>query len=207
MVARHKWLLLAVAVLSFCLGFVLTHSYWMGTVLSPGSDSSSNQAIITEEDSKTAKMPGTSTSEEAPKAEELRLLSEADLVQTVVSDSGEILETSTAPLPRELVGKTLEEVRSIHPEWRVVAFAPGRLTVRIPETHLEELYGHLSFLGIHDGKVAVFRGKPGVYQRLVGVTGIAVSSLPEFEIRNLEEGISFSGEEELSMLLESLRED
>jgi len=152
-------------------------------------------------------MQASSTSQEEPKGGEIRLLSEADLVQTVVSDSGEILATSTSPLPRELVGKTLDEVRTIHPEWRVVAFAPKRLTVRIPETHLEELYGHLSFLGIHDGKVAVFRGKPGVYQRLVGVTGIAVSTLPEFEIRNLEEGIPFAGEEELSMLLESLKED
>ena len=207
MAARPKWMLLAVAVLSFCLGFVFTYSFWMGEVRFPGTDNPAGQAETYQENSRTAKMQASSTSEEKPEAEGLRLLSEADLVRTVISDSGEVLETSTEPLPRDLVGKTLDEVRSVHPEWRVVAFAPSRLTVKIPETHLEELYGHFSFLGIQDGKVAVFRGKPGVYRRLVGVTGIAVSSLPEFEIRNLEQGIPFAGAEELSMLLESLRED
>ena len=207
MVARYKWLLLAVAVLSFCLGFAVTRYLWIETLPSPGGSSPSSRAATSEENSKAEETPAGSTSETEGENADIRLLADAHLVQTVVSNSGEVLETSTGPLPTDLVGKTLDEVRSMHPEWRGVAFAPGRLSVRISETYLEELYGHLSFLGIHNGKVAVFRGKPGVYQRLVGITGIDVSSLPEFEIRNLEEGIAFSGEEELSMLLESLRED
>ena len=71
---------------------------------------------------------------------------------------------------------------------------------------MEALYGHLSFLGIFEDKVAVFRGKPELYRRLVRVVGIPISGLPDFEVRNLERGIPFNGEEELSLLLESLRE-
>ena len=127
-------------------------------------------------------------------------------MQTVVSDAGQVLSITTSALPEDLVGRTLGEIKSIHPEWRSVGFAPERLTVRILETHMEALYGHLSFLGVFEGKVAVFRGRPEIYQRLVRVVGIPISGLPDFEVRNLERGIPFNGEEELSLLLESLRE-
>lgn len=203
MVARHKWLLLGVAVLSFCLGFGLTVWVWKGTPTVPEPVKVQEHLGIEQ---------GTDTShkdlslDESPDEPQLRLLSEADLVQTVISESGQVLTTSTSTLPEELVGRTLGEVRSIHPEWRVVGFSPERLTVRIPETHMEALYGHLSFLGIYEGKVSVFKGKPEVYQRLVRVTGIPISGLPDFEVRNLERGIPYDGDEELSLLLESLKE-
>ncbi len=208
MVARHKWLLLGVAVLSFCLGFGLTVWIWKGAPAAP-------EPVKVQEQLGTQQGTGIShrdssfpdpSLEESPDGPQLRLLSEADLVQTVISESGQVLTTSTSVLPEELVGRTLGEIRTIHPEWRVVGFSPECLTVRIPETHMEALYGHLSFLGIHDGKVSVFRGKPEVYQRLVRVTGIPASGLPDFEVRNLERGIPYDGDEELSLLLESLKE-
>lgn len=205
MVARHKWLLLGVAVLSFCLGFGLTIYVWKGAPIVPAPVKVKDHAEQTI-DTGLTEPSFEESSEENPNESRLYLLSEADLVQTVVSDAGQVLSITTSALPDDLVGRTLGEVRSIHPEWRIVGFAPERLTVRIPETHMEALYGHLSFLGILEGKIAVFRGKPEIYQRLVRVVGIPISGLPEFEVRNLERGIPFNGEEELSLLLESLRE-
>jgi len=208
-VARYRWLLLGIAVFAFCLGFGLTVLVWKGAPdhshvdmpeqVGTEQDLDSRQGEVSLEDP-------VSLEDDGAGGPQLRLLSEADLVRTVISDSGQVLMTSTSALPEELVGRTLGEIRNIHPEWRVVGFSPERLTVRIPETHMETLYGHLTFLGISDGKVAVFRGKPEVYRKLVRVTSIPISSLPEFEIRNFERGIPYNGEEELSLLLESLKE-
>ncbi|NMB46310.1 MAG: hypothetical protein GX998_07845 [Firmicutes bacterium] len=207
MVARHRWLLLGVAVFSFCLGFCFTVWVWQGAPTSPApvkvQDQLEAERDLDIEQTGLQESPFSGNNFGEP---QLRLLSEADLVRTVISDTGQVLTTSTSALPEELVGRTLGEIRSIHPEWRVVGFSPERLTVRIPETHMETLYGHLTFLGISDGKVAVFRGKPEVYRKLVRVTSIPISSLPEFEIRNFERGIPYNGEEELSLLLESLKE-
>lgn len=208
MVARYRWLLVGVAVFSFCLGFALTISIWQGnsTFHSPLGVADERRAESSSTQEERHSSIGLGASEKAPSEPQLRLLSEADLVQTVVSDSGQVIDMATSTLPDELIGCTLDEVKSIHPEWRVVGFAPEKLTVRIPETQMEMLYGHLAFLGIAEGKVAAFRGKPGVYQRLVKVTAIPISSLPKFEVSNLEIGIPYSGDEELSLLLESLKE-
>ena len=209
MVARHKWLLLGVAVFSFCLGFTFTVSIWKG-IPAPSNPMKAQEQSGTEQslgsngrNGLLAMMDG---SKDVPKEPQLRLLSEADLVEAVISDSGQVMATATSTLPQDLAGRTLDEVRSIHPEWRVIGFAPERLTIRIPETQMEVLYGHLSFLGVSEGKVAIFRGKPGIYQQLVRVTAIPISGLPDFEVSNLGRGIPYSGEEELSLLLESLKE-
>ncbi|NMB24350.1 MAG: hypothetical protein GX986_02345 [Firmicutes bacterium] len=209
MVARHRWLLFGVAVFSFCLGFALTVSVWKG-VPTPSHLLETHKQPGTEQDLGTSHeidgLLGNGDLDEVSQESELRLLSEADLVEAVISESGQVVTTSTSTLPNNLAGRTLDEVRSIHPDWRVIGFAPERLTIRIPETQMENLYGHLVFLGISGNKVAIFRGKPGIYQQLVRVTTIPISGLPDFEVTNLERGIPYNGEEELSVLLESFRE-
>lgn len=209
MVARHKWLLLGVAVFSFCLGFALTVFVWKGEP-TPTQPLEIHRQSGTEQDLGTGHgiegLLENGESEQASEGPELRLLSEADLVEAVISESGQVITTSTSVLPHNLAGRTLDEVRSIHPEWRVIGFAPERLTIKIPDTQMEALYGHLAFLGISENKVAVFRGKPGIYQQLVRVTTIPIAGLPDFEVTNLQRGIPYNGEEELSVLLESFRE-
>lgn len=223
MLARHKWLLVTVAIAFFCVSFAWT--IWV--TLAPGrvpaekkelSDTDLNgpKAATEQEgaarkdeqpaDFATQVQKGELLNSVSPPQPELRLLTGADLIQTVVSGGGDVVATATRSLPPELVGKTRQEVETIHPQWRVVGFSPERITVRIPETHMEKLYGHLNFLGIAEGKIAVFRGKPGVYGRLERITDISATNLPEFEVRNLEKGIPYEGEEELLLLLESFSE-
>ena len=208
MVTRHKWAVLGVAVLSFCLGFFSTIYFGKGT----GSNHSrlGNYGQSFEQNGVTDIHMEPADQEEYLDMEdgdsEIRLLTEADLVEAVVLDSGQVITTSTLAIPENLAGRTLGEVRSLYPGWRIIGFAPERLTIKIPDTQVEKLYGHMRFLGIAQGRVAIFRGKPNVYQELVRLTQIPVGNLPEFEVKNLQEGLPFEGEDELSILLESFSE-
>ncbi|NLK09236.1 MAG: hypothetical protein GX316_11160 [Firmicutes bacterium] len=203
---RQRWLLLGVAVFSFSLGFFFTVLLWPDAQ-KPSAPLDTNKQLAIKhslEDQAVGQMPETDYSPSI--TSQVRLLPEAHLVEALVSDAGQIITTSTSLLPTALAGLTLDEVRNIHPDWRVLSFAPEKLTVKVPDITIESLYGHLSFLGIYDGKVAVFQGKPGIYEQVVHTTQIPVTSLPDFEVDNLKEGIPYSGEEELSVLLESFTE-
>lgn len=59
------------------------------------------------------------------------------------------------------------------------------------------------YVGIHDEYVAVFQGQLGE-GRLVMETDIPISTLPQFEIDNLREGITFDSEDEKYGILEGL---
>lgn len=61
-----------------------------------------------------------------------------------------------------------------------------------------------TFVGVHDGRVAVFEGVPGGCRRLVETHPISVQELPAFQAAELERGIEFSGHDELFQILEGL---
>ncbi|OUM94731.1 MAG: hypothetical protein BAA04_08555 [Firmicutes bacterium ZCTH02-B6] len=64
--------------------------------------------------------------------------------------------------------------------------------------------GDGGFVGLHEGKVAVFAGTPGGCQRLVEEKPIAAEDLPSFQVRELEAGIPFADAAELFQILEGL---
>ncbi|MBO8142067.1 MAG: BofC C-terminal domain-containing protein [Firmicutes bacterium] len=60
------------------------------------------------------------------------------------------------------------------------------------------------FVGLHEGRVAVFEGEPGGCHRLVEETSIERSNLHAFQVTDLERGIAFEDEAELFQILEGL---
>ncbi|HEY8417436.1 MAG TPA: BofC C-terminal domain-containing protein [Limnochordales bacterium] len=66
------------------------------------------------------------------------------------------------------------------------------------------LPGEGGYVGLHDGKVAVFEGSPGGCHRLVEEMPIAAEDLPAFQQRELEAGIRFGDDTELFQIIEGL---
>ncbi len=65
--------------------------------------------------------------------------------------------------------------------------------------------GDGGYVGLHEGKVAVFAGEPGGCQRLVEATSIDAAQLPSFQLRELEAGVPYADSSELFQILEGLR--
>ncbi|HEY8496608.1 MAG TPA: BofC C-terminal domain-containing protein [Limnochordales bacterium] len=64
--------------------------------------------------------------------------------------------------------------------------------------------GEGGFVGLHEGKVAVFAGTPDGCHKLVEKKPIGAEELPSFQVRELEAGIPFDDGTELFHILEGL---
>lgn len=80
--------------------------------------------------------------------------------------------------------------------------APEPVSPVVEESACDDFSGR--FIGVHDGHVALFDGKPDGCHRLVETRSIPVRELPTFQVLDLERGIAFSGDDELFQILEGL---
>ena len=105
--------------------------------------------------------------------------------------------------PSDEIGLTIEDLQAIYRDWTVEQTDSDVLLTADMEglcpSCLEEV-----FVGIHEGKVAVFNGEPGGAHWIREVTEIPVEVLPPGEQADLEAGISVTSEEELLQILEGL---
>ncbi|HHW15088.1 MAG TPA: hypothetical protein GXX28_09170, partial [Firmicutes bacterium] len=63
------------------------------------------------------------------------------------------------------------------------------------------------YLGISDGHVAVFQGRPGSGQaKVLEVFDLEASALPEREVADLRRGVLVHGDEEIKRMLQSYLE-
>jgi len=107
------------------------------------------------------------------------------------------------------------ELRRLYPGWRVVsgeggAGEAGGAGETLVLERREDGYctddTYYRHLGIRDGHVAVFWGKPGPGARLKEVTAIKVSDLLAEDRQRLEKGIALLGDDAVSRSLEGLAE-
>lgn len=133
-----------------------------------------------------------------------KLQADAMLVRLFDGEDGQVHTLPVTNVPQSFIGKSKEEIVRSNPKWYVLDLQPDRLTVKV-ELGEAALATGTRYLGIYDGKVAIFRGNPGVVSQLERVTDIPVEWLPEYEQENLRKGYVFA-EQELEMILESLAE-
>lgn len=93
-----------------------------------------------------------------------------------------------------------------------IGLGSGRVGLRLPASQgfaepgggnvCPEAYGR--FVGLHDGRVAVFAGSPDGCRVLVSVQPWSVAELPDFLHDDLERGIAFQRDDELFQIMEGL---
>ena len=113
--------------------------------------------------------------------------------------------TSNQTFPKELVGLTEKEVQKLQPDWEIIRFEPNLLEVKITLEALDEQCANRRYLGLSEGRVAIFRGMPGrgVLEKL---TAIRADNLPTSEVESLKAGLEVSSEGEILEILEGLAE-
>ena len=102
-------------------------------------------------------------------------------------------------LPQELVNLTEEEVQAQYPDWEVIGFESGKLTLY---KEIDDVCGEHFKLKVEDGKVVVYLvnrdGTENVYER----TNISSEYLTETDLINMQNGLEIYGKEELNKIIE-----
>lgn len=102
-------------------------------------------------------------------------------------------------LPQELVNMTKEEVQAQYPDWEVIGFDSGKITLY---KEFQEECGEHFKLRIENGKVIIYivsqDGKESVYEK----TDISSEYLTETDLINMQDGLEIYGKEELNQIIE-----
>ena len=102
-------------------------------------------------------------------------------------------------LPQELVNMTKEEVQEQYPDWEVIGFEQGKITLY---KEFDDVCGEHFKLRVEDGKVVVYivnnDGTESVYEK----TNISSEYLAETDLINMQDGLEIYGKEELNQIIE-----
>lgn len=102
-------------------------------------------------------------------------------------------------LPQELVNMTKEEVQAQYPDWEVIGFEAGKVTLY---KEFDDVCGEHFKLKVEDGKVVVYIVNKDGTESLYEKTNISSEYLTETDLINMQDGLEIYGKEELNQIIE-----
>lgn len=102
-------------------------------------------------------------------------------------------------LPQELVNMTKEEVEAQYPDWEVIGFEKGKITLY---KEFDEVCGEHFKLRVEEGKVVVYIVNNDGSENLYEKTNISSEYLTETDLINMQDGLEIYGKEELNQIIE-----
>lgn len=102
-------------------------------------------------------------------------------------------------LPEELVNMTKEEVQAQYPDWEVIGFETGKVTLY---KEFDDVCGEHFKLRVEDGKVVVYIVNKDGTETLYEKTNISSEYLTETDLINMQDGLEIYGKEELNQIIE-----
>lgn len=103
-------------------------------------------------------------------------------------------------IPDELVNKTEEELKEMHPEYLIETFKSNEVVVYIEK---EGKCGEHYLVKDLNGTVVIYERLSDGTERLIEETGISTDYLPETDKIQIQEGIEVNGKQELNQLIEN----
>lgn len=102
-------------------------------------------------------------------------------------------------LPQELVNMTQQEIQNEYPDWEVIGFESGKLTLY---KELDDECGEHFKLKIEDEKVVIYIVNKDGSESLYEKTNISSEYLTETDLINMQDGLEIYGKEELNKIIE-----
>lgn len=102
-------------------------------------------------------------------------------------------------LPQELVNMTKEEVQSEYPDWEVIGFEEGKVTLY---KEFNDVCGEHFVLKVKDGHVIVYTVNEDGTEDFYEETGISSEYLTETDLITMQNGLEIYGKEELNQTIE-----
>lgn len=135
----------------------------------------------------------------------IKIASDTDLVQKILylkCNDEEVLRTKPT---ENLVGLTIYQLQNIYQGWLFDKFDRHEVNMTLKIDGYCREHANNMFIGIQDGHVAVFYGKPDSRRIIKEVTDIQVNKLMEQDVDELQQGLVVSSREELLRTLEGMQ--
>jgi len=135
----------------------------------------------------------------------IKLAADTDLVQKIVylkCNDEEVLRTKPT---ESLVGLTIYQLQSVYQGWVIDKFDRHEVQMSLKVDGYCREHANNTFIGIQDGRVAVFYGKPAGKPIVKEVTDIQVNKLMVQDVEELQQGLVVSSTEELLRTLEGMQ--
>lgn len=114
-------------------------------------------------------------------------------------------ETFRTHAADNLLGKNFQQVQQVYGGWNIEKFDIDEVVMSLQVDALCPEHANNMFVGLKDGYVAVYYGRPGPKALLKEVTKVAASSLMEQDREELQRGVVVHSQEELLRTLEGLQ--
>ena len=135
----------------------------------------------------------------------IKLAADTDLVQKIEylkCNDEEVLRTKPT---EKLVGLTIYQLQNIYQGWVFDKFDRDEVNMTLKIDGYCREHANNMFIGIQDGRVAVFYGKPESKRIVKEVTNIQVNKLMAQDIQELQQGLVVKSTEELLGTLEGMQ--
>lgn len=102
-------------------------------------------------------------------------------------------------LPKELVNLTKEDVEAKYPEWEVIGFDSGKVTLY---KEFDDDCGEHFRLKVEDSKIVIYKINKDGTESLYEKTNISSEYLTETDLINMQDGLEIYGLEDLNKIIE-----
>lgn len=148
-----------------------------------------------------SKLPDTEVARQDSK---IKIAANTDLIQKIVyakCNDEEVFRTKPAD---NLIGLNLQQVQKVYNGWVIDRFDTQLVEMTLKVDSYCREHANNMFIGVKDGHVAVYWGKPGPRAIVKEVTKIPVSRLSGDDLDELHRGLVVHNREELLRTLEGL---
>jgi hypothetical protein len=135
----------------------------------------------------------------------IKITANTEIVQKIIylkCNEEEVLRTKPAD---NLVGLNYYQVQKIYQGWTIDKFDSLGVEMTLKVDSYCREHANNMFIGIKDGYVAVFYGKPGPKAIVKEVTTIAVNKIMPQDVEELKRGMVVQSREELLRTLEGMQ--
>ncbi len=181
--SKQLYKLLGVLVALFCIGY-----YWYTTQLpnpNPNIDSIEQKVIKNESESKISQ--------------------DTVIVQKMIYIQCNDIETYKTKPGMNLIGLTRAQLQNVYPDWIIDSFSAREVVMHHNVNGLCREHANSTYIGIKDGFVTIFYGKPGKNAIVKEITNISIDQLMPQDIKDLRKGIVIENREKLLRTLEGLQ--
>jgi hypothetical protein len=127
-----------------------------------------------------------------------------DIVQKILylkCGDEEVFRTKPA---ERLMGLSYDQVQKVYAGWLLEKFDTNEVVMSLRVNSLCREHTNNMFVGVHNGFIAVYYGKPGSKSVLKEVTSIPTTQLTEQDLAELQRGLVVHSKEELLKTIEGM---
>lgn len=134
----------------------------------------------------------------------IKIRHDTDILQRIVYSRCADEESFKTKATENLMGLTYQQVQKVYSGWAIQKFDAAEVEMTLAIDSLCREHANNLFIGIQDGYVAVFYGKPGGKPLLKEVTKVHVSKLMPQDADEIRRGMPVQSREELLRFIEGL---